>query len=347
MDVRTVLITGGAGFYGESLKEYLLERGVRCVSVDVEEDFSRHPLLTSVRGDIRDRELLARLAATHRFDAICHLAAVLAHSVKDESHLWSVNVDGTRNVAEVAAEFSIPKVIFTSSNCLWGEGFGRPVSEDDQPRPVEIYGRSKWEGEKILLGSADRFDVVVLRCPTIVAAGRLGLLAILFEFIAEGRRVWVVDGGRNRYQFISAADLNDACLRALEYRGSDLFNIGSDNVPTLAEAYRYVIDRAGTKARVASLPGRIALPLMRYAHRFGLSPLGPYQYKMIAESFEFDTAKIKARLGWSPSITNREMLWDAYRYYHDHLAEIKQRKNVSPHKKPASLGIIRLLKWLS
>lgn len=344
---RTVLITGGAGFYGESLKAFLLERGIGCVSLDLEEDSFDHPLLTRVRGDIRDRELLARLAGTHRFDAVIHLAAVLAHAVKDEGLLWSVNVEGTRNIAEMAKEFRIPKVIFTSSNCLWGEDLGRPVREEELPRPVEIYGRSKWEAEKILLACADSFDAVIFRCPTIVGAGRLGLLAILFEFIDEGRRVWVVDGGRNRYQFIAADDLHDACLRALAYRGGGIFNIGSDAVPTLAETYRHVIDKAGTGARIASLPGWAVLPLMKLAYRLGLSPLGPYQYRMIAASFMFDTTKAKRLLGWRPVVTNGEMLWDAYRYYHDHAAEIRQRTGVSAHRKSAGQGIIRLLKWLS
>lgn len=344
---RTVLITGGAGFYGESLKAFLLERGIGCVSLDPAEDSFDHPLLTRIRGDIRDRELLARLAGTHRFDAVIHLAAVLAHAVKDEGSLWSANVEGTRNIAEMATRFRIPKVIFTSSNCLWGEDLGRPVGEEELPRPVEIYGRSKWEAEKILLACADAFDTVIFRCPTIVGAGRLGLLAILFEFIDEGRRVWVLDGGRNRYQFIAAADLHDACLRALAYRGGGIFNIGSDAVPTLAETYRYVIDRAATGARVASLPGWAVLPLMRLAHRLGLSPLGPYQYRMIAASFMFDTTKAKRLLGWRPAITNGEMLWDAYRYYHDHAAEIRQRTGVSAHKRSAGQGIIRLLKWFS
>jgi UDP-glucose 4-epimerase len=70
-------------------------------------------------------------------------------------------------IAQFAASRSVQKVVYTSTNCLWGEPLGRPVREDDDPRPVEIYGRSKLEGEK--------------------GDGRLGL-SILFEFIQEGRR---------------------------------------------------------------------------------------------------------------------------------------------------------------
>ena len=108
---------------------------------------------------------------------------------------------------------------------------GRPVREQDEPKPIEIYGCSKWEGEKILLERTDAIDVIIFRCPTIIDSGRLGLLAILFAFIDEGRKVWVVGGGKNTYQFIYAPDLADAFMKGLEFRGSEVFNIGSGPSP--------------------------------------------------------------------------------------------------------------------
>jgi UDP-glucose 4-epimerase len=345
--VRNVLITGGAGFFGELLKNKLLSDGVACVSIDLEKDRTSHPGLTSVQGDIRDTDLMARVFSQDRFDAVFHCAAILAHSVKDKKYLWSCNVDGTRTVAELAGKHGVPKIVFTSSNCLWGKGFGRPVTEDDPPDPVEIYGRSKWEGEKILAGFTDALDVVTIRCPTIMDEGRLGLLAILFEFIDEGRKVWVVGGGRNKYQFIYAGDLIDACVKAVAYSGSGTFNIGSDDVKSFREVYNYVIDRAGNTARVASLPTGPTIALMKLAYALKLSPLGPYQYKMIAEDFIFDTSKIKRELGWKPTLTNEEMLYKAYLYYHEHRADIQSRTGVSAHKQAARMQIIKLLKWLS
>jgi hypothetical protein len=86
---------------------------------------------------------------------------------------------------------------------------------------------------------------------------------------------------------------------------------------------------------------------MQLAHKLRISPLGPYHYKMIAESFLFDTTRIKQRLGWTPTLTNEEMLLRAYQYYSANRAEISSRTNVSAHRKPADMGIIKLLKWLS
>ncbi len=113
------------------------------------------------------------------------------------------------------------------------------------------------------------------------------------------------------------------------------------------EVYDYVIEKAKTGARVANFPRKLAVPLMKIAYFLHLSPLGPYQYKMIASNFIFDTTKIKKNLKWQPTLKNEEMLFRAYKYYNKNLEEIKRRKNVSAHKQSAKMGIIKLLKWIS
>jgi hypothetical protein len=86
---------------------------------------------------------------------------------------------------------------------------------------------------------------------------------------------------------------------------------------------------------------------MKLAYALKISPLGPYQYKMIAEDFIFDTSKIKEKLNWRPTMSNEEMLLKAYLYYRDNKENIKKRKNVSAHKQSAKMGIIKFLKWIS
>ena len=61
----------------------------------------------------------------------------------------------------------------------------------------------------------------------------------------------------------------------------------------------------------------------------------------------FDTTRIKTRLGWSPTLTNEQMLWRAYQYYSENRSEIEKRRDVSAHRQPAKMGVIRLLKWMS
>jgi UDP-glucose 4-epimerase len=348
---REVLVTGGSGFFGGVLKRRLLEEGFAVTNIDLVRDQDAGAEgLTSVQGDIRDAGLLARMFGEHKFEGVFHCAAMLAHDVKDETLLWTSNVDGTRLVAEAALAAGVMKMVNISSNCLWAEGFGRPVTEADEPAPVELYGRSKLQAEKELAAIAEKrpdFKVVTLRCPTIIDSGRLGLLAILFEFIEDGKKVWVVGDGSSRYQFIYAQDLATACLLCLQYESSNLFHIGSDDVPTMRGMYESVIRAAGSKARVASLPRRPTIAMMQLAHRLKVSPLGPYHYRMIAESFVFDTQRIRSELGWAPTLTNEEMMLRAFSYYSENRKAIHARTDVSAHSKAAPMGIIRLLKWLS
>jgi len=350
MQRQEVFVTGGSGFFGGVLKRRLLAEGFAVTNIDLVRDEDVHEALTSIQGDLRDAELLGRTFAEHKFVAVFHCAAMLAHDVKDETMLWTSNVDGTRLVAESALAAGVRKFVYISTNCLWAEGFGRPVTEADEPAPVELYGRSKWRAEKELAAlqlQHPEFQVVTLRCPTIIDSGRLGLLAILFEFIEDGKKVWVVGDGGNRYQFIYAQDLATACLLCLRYEKSNLFHIGSDDVPTMRAMYESVIRAAGSRSRVAQLPQRTTIAMMKLAHRLKLSPLGPYHYRMIAESFVFDTQRIRAELGWSPTLTNEQMMTRAFAYYRENRSAIHERTDVSAHSKAAPMGIIRLLKWLS
>jgi UDP-glucose 4-epimerase len=355
------LVTGGSGFFGGVLKRRLLHEGHTVVNFDLETDEDSIPGLSSIKGDIRDAALLQSLFTSNQFAAVFHTAAQLAHGMKmDEQLLWSSNVDGTGRLAEAARNAGVRPFVFISSNCLWASNLGHPVQEDsDLPAPVEIYGKSKLAGEQLLQQFTSDLDVVILRCPTIMDSGRLGLLAILFEFIDDGKTVWVVGDGSNRYQFIYAEDLATACILSASYGHSDLFHVGSDNVQSMKSVYESVIQESvirsvasvpnakQKKARVRSLPKVPTLAAMQLAYKLRVSPLGPYHYKMIAESFVFDTTRVKQRLGWAPTLTNEQMLLLAYQYYSKNRAEIASRTAVSAHRKPASMGIIRLLKWLS
>ena len=86
---------------------------------------------------------------------------------------------------------------------------------------------------------------------------------------------------------------------------------------------------------------------MRVTYKLGLSPLGPYHRRMIAESFKFDTSKAKLELGWSPTLTNEEILLKAFEYYKKNKNDILSRTNVSAHNTVTKAGIINLLKIIS
>ena len=153
------------------------------------------------------------------------------------------------------AEAGIRKIVYLSSNCLWGQGFDRPVTEDQFPLRSNSTAIASGRARKILLGQPGLI-VTVIRCPTIIGEGRLGLLAILFEFIADGRRVWTVGAGSDRYQFIYAADLIDAMLKSWHASSSGVYGIGADNVTTMRETFAHVIAGSGSGSMLGKLRKR-------------------------------------------------------------------------------------------
>jgi UDP-glucose 4-epimerase len=108
--MKTILVTGGSGFFGGLLKRRLLAEGYACVNIDLVADPDRHASLTSVQGDIRDQALLDRLYTEHGFAAVFHCAAQLAHDAIDDNLLWTSNVDGTRNIAEASRKHGVRKL---------------------------------------------------------------------------------------------------------------------------------------------------------------------------------------------------------------------------------------------
>ena len=169
--MRKILITGGAGFLGSILKKELIKEGNFCVSIDLEKDDYKNEKFIAIQGDIRDETLLNLVFSENNFDVVLHCAAMLAHDQKNKKNLWTSNVDGTKNIVKYAEKYNCKQIQFISSNCLWGQDFKEKVTENEEPNPVELYGKTKLEGEKILLNS--KINTVIFRCPTIIDEGRL------------------------------------------------------------------------------------------------------------------------------------------------------------------------------
>ena len=145
-----VLITGSEGLVGTSLRAALEAGGVDVVGLD---------LLGAAaeRGDVRSAETVRATIAGCA--GVVHLAAVSrviwAERAPDEC--WRTNVGGLRNVIDAAElEPRPPWILFASSREVYGQPELLPATEDTPLRPVNIYGRSKVEGERILLGARDR-----------------------------------------------------------------------------------------------------------------------------------------------------------------------------------------------
>lgn len=339
---RTVLVTGGSGYFGTILVDQIVAAGDRARILDVNGPEPRDGVDVVV-GDVRDRSVVE--AACEDVDVVMHNVAQVPLA-RDRDLFWSVNVLGTANVLLAARDTDVAKVVHTSTSAIYGIPAANPVDEDSPAAPLEAYGRAKLEAE-ILCRDAARsgLDVSIVRPRTILGHGRLGIMAMLFELVAEGAPVLVLDGGHNRYQFVHGDDLASACLLASRRPGATSYNIGAREFGTMRETLEALCAHADTGARVRSVPSAPARVGMQVASAIGLAPFAPYHWLLYGESLWFDTSKAETELGWEPAHSNASMVIESYEWWRDHQAELGAEGR-SHHQSPARMGLLGVLKRL-
>lgn len=337
--MKKVLITGGEGFLGSYLVSYLVKKGCNVAVLD-----------TLSGGDITSLEDVRTSFKRHGpFDTVYHLASAMPDKVASDELTWNTNVDGTVNVASEAVKHGVKSIVFTSSNVVYGIPKELPVTEATQVAPLEIYGRSKVAAEQELEKFKNKINIQIFRSPVITGVGRLGLQSILFEFISENRNVYVLGNGSNKYQFVDAMDVCVALEKASHVRGFDIYNIGGDGVMTIRDLYQNLINCAGSKSKVVSLPASLTLGVLAILDKLNISPLGVYQYSMIGRTLYMDTTKIKKKLGWLPKKTNLNSFIENYQWYIRHKEAFTEvgKGNVSNNRSLPKMKIFKLLKLLS
>ena len=197
-----VLITGAGGFIGSHLVDSQLQHGNEVRAVDLHLDRLRHqathPCLTAIHGDITEKYILQKLVED--IDIIYHLASAhLDVSLSDE-HYHRMNVVATLSLLEVARQAGVRRFVHCSSVGVIGDVKRPPADETTECHPVNIYERTKLEGERAALDFARRtgFPVVVVR-PAWVYGPRCPRTAKLFRTISKGRFPIFGDGTNMRH----------------------------------------------------------------------------------------------------------------------------------------------------
>ncbi len=337
------LVTGGSGFCGFEIVKHLLTQGHRVRVLDVETLPEKLPGVEYLKVDIRDAA--AVLKAAEGQDRIIHCIAKVPVS-KAGKDFWTVNVDGTRNILEAALKLRISKVVHLSSSAVQLSKVN-PVPEDAPLRPIGEYARSKREAETVCEEyRAKGLAVDIIRPRTVVGPGRLGIFCIFFEWISEGKNVYLIGNGRNTIQFLHASDLASCCFLASLQSAGETYNVGSRQYAPLREDLQALLDFAASRSRLISLPVLPAIAALATLDFLRLSPLASWHYLSFHKDFYFNNEKAKRILGWEPRFGNREILIESYSAY--------LKKEHSPesgygtsHRKHLRQGILKLLKVFS
>ncbi|MFL5930548.1 MAG: NAD-dependent epimerase/dehydratase family protein [Gaiellaceae bacterium] len=339
-------ISGGAGFLGLHLARRLLGDGHEVRSLDLVPLDEPGLDVQELRGDIRDDAAARELVDGARI--LVHAAAALPiRGGRDE--IRSVNVHGTLTLLAAAAEGGVRRVVFISSTAVYGVPEKHPIEEDDPLDGVGHYGESKIEAEEVCRAFMRRgVDCVIVRPKTFIGPERLGVFEILFDWIREGRRIYVLGDGSNRYQLLAVEDLVEAIVRSASRRAAAgaTINVGAKEFGTVRSDLRALIEHAGSSSRITPVPVRPAELALRGLELARLSPLVEWHYKTAHRDSFVAVSRAEELLGWKPRLSNAEALIETYDWYLAHREEVAGAPGVT-HRVPWDQRALGLLKKIS
>ena len=275
--MRSILITGGAGFIGSHLVDRLLAEGDWQVSVvDDFNDFydpaikranvSRHEKDSNYRlfaADIRDQSALERIFAGNGFDCMVHLAARagVRPSLAQPLLYAETNINGTMNLLELAREHGIKQFVFGSSSSVYGINAKVPFSEDDPIRqPISPYAATKAAGELLCHTYTHLYGIrsVCLRFFTVYGPRQRPDLAIhkFARLISESKPIPVFGDGTTRRDYTFIDDIIAGVRAAIDYTESDyeVINLGESRTVELRELISLIEKKLGATAKIDRQP---------------------------------------------------------------------------------------------
>lgn len=166
-----ILVTGGAGYIGSQIVKDLLENDFKVVVIDNLELGHEKALpmgkIEFKKADFADRKILREIFSLSTFEAVIHLAAYseVGESVNNPEKYYKNNIENSKILLEEMIGAEIKKIIFSSSASVYGEPKKIPIRENDSAEPINPYGRSKLEFEKMLehCNRAENLKFVSLR----------------------------------------------------------------------------------------------------------------------------------------------------------------------------------------
>ena len=242
-----VLITGGAGYIGSLLTGVLLHRGYSVVVVD---DllfggdsllaYLSHPEFSFRKANVTEREEIEPFFKG--IDHVIHLAALVGFPACQQvgpQIAWLYNLQGTKNVFDLARENKVKRFVFSSTYSNYGVAEGNaPVTEESALNPQSLYAETKIAAERYLLEEGKRSDTIpiLFRFATLFGLSpRTRFDLIINQFVLEAiekRHLIVYQKNFNR-SFVHIRDIAKALTMALELEvdkvGNQIFNAGSNS----------------------------------------------------------------------------------------------------------------------
>ena len=251
-----ILVTGGAGFIGSHIAEYLVQRGDDVTVLDNLITGSKENLtkisdkINFVNGDIRDHKLLEKLVSdtTGVFHEAALASVQQSFSMKDE--YIAVNVAGTENIFKLAKEYGF-KIVYASSSSVYGNPKKIPVKEDDERKPINPYAKTKLDGEDLAKKYSEiGVKVIGLRYFNVFGKRQskeyAGVIKLFLQRIQQKKSPKINGDGLQTRDFVHIDDVVKANVLAMD---SDInhrfFNVGSGLPTSVLDLANLIIEASG------------------------------------------------------------------------------------------------------
>ena len=250
-----IVVTGGSGFVGSNLIKVLKQEDI-VVNLDVLEPVDKDSF---IKCDISDRQSVNEIFKTELSDAdtIIHLAALSkeAMSNKQPDIYFRANVEGTFNVLNACLNTNIKKFIFASSYLVYGNSNETEVNETHHMNPKSVYAATKLCGETILNSFSTIYgiDSVIFRKCIIYGDNdpQKRVITLFIDSAKEGKDILVF--GDKVLDFIFVNDVVDAYVKAVDYKKSNTFNIGSGKGYSLIKIAEIIKTKMNSTSKIVKM----------------------------------------------------------------------------------------------
>jgi UDP-glucuronate 4-epimerase len=277
---KTVLVTGGAGFIGSSVAEYLLDRGDDVVIVDEMNDYYDQKIkegnlevlrnkaegqggrLSIYKGDICDEAFMLDVFERERPEWVCHMAARagVRPSIQDPYIYIHSNILGTTHLMELCHKFGVKNFVFASSSSVYGGSTSTYFSEDENvDNPVSPYAATKKACELLAYTYHHLYNLNVsgLRFFTVYGPrGRPDMAPFKFiDRVSRGLELQQFGDGSSSRDYTYISDIVDGIIRAIDRPYPyQIFNIGKGDGTSLTDFIGLVQKYTGKKATIKVMP---------------------------------------------------------------------------------------------
>lgn len=234
-----VIVTGATGFIGREIVSELLERNFEVYQLGyshANEQFSKAEFF---KVDITNLEEVRELKKLKEADVVIHSAG-LAHQFGEieREKFQRVNVEGTKNILELAAALKVRHFVLISSTAVYGterkiKEAVRIIDENAACRPQTFYAESKLEAERRAweICEQNNMDLTIFRLAPVIGEANAGNVRRMIEAIDKRRFVWIGEG-KNYKSLIYKKDVARACgeILAKKKNGIKIFNLAAEPV---------------------------------------------------------------------------------------------------------------------